>query len=199
MTADDVLTADFTCLITGSESLEQAMSDILDLQTKAAHDKGYFATITALESVYPIGNDGDYAIIGSTDTIWVWDSDSSTWKDTHQATDLSSYYTKTEINTLLGGKEPSIVPSSSENPADYYYNGEKTWSDLLYKIRNAKLDGLDTTAEGEITDTDSVVSAFGKTQAQITDLNTLGFAFVGDSEPTDDRVIVWIKPDTTTT
>lgn len=42
---------------------------------------GFFATPLALETAYPVGAPGYFAVVGSTDTIWVWDSDSNTWVD----------------------------------------------------------------------------------------------------------------------
>ena len=39
----------------------------------------YFATETWLPTVW---TNWDYAIIWSTDSVWVWDSDTNTWKDT---------------------------------------------------------------------------------------------------------------------
>lgn len=41
-----------------------------------SHNKGWFATPDSLPTT---AEDGDYAIVGSTDTIWVWDSDTSSW------------------------------------------------------------------------------------------------------------------------
>ena len=45
------------------------------------HNKGYFATPAALRTAYPTAQPGDFAIVESTDTVWVWDSDTSGWKD----------------------------------------------------------------------------------------------------------------------
>ena len=44
-------------------------------------DKGFFATDTVLSTKYPVGKNGWYAIVGTTDSIWVWDADTSAWKD----------------------------------------------------------------------------------------------------------------------
>ncbi len=46
------------------------------------HFKGYFATEAALNTAYPTAENGDYAIVGSTDTVWVWDGDTTAWVDT---------------------------------------------------------------------------------------------------------------------
>ena len=47
-----------------------------------SHNKGYYATQAALEEAYPTAEAGDWAIVGSTDTVWVWDADTSAWVDT---------------------------------------------------------------------------------------------------------------------
>jgi len=43
------------------------------------NDLGFFATPAALSSAYPIGAPGYFATVGSTDTLWVWDTDSLAW------------------------------------------------------------------------------------------------------------------------
>lgn len=55
---------------------------------------GWYATETELKSAHPSGKNGQWAIIGSTDTIWTWDSDTNAWKNTSVKTDLTNYYTK---------------------------------------------------------------------------------------------------------
>lgn len=45
------------------------------------NDLGFFATPEALEAAYPVGADGYFAIVGSTNTFWVWDSDTNAWVD----------------------------------------------------------------------------------------------------------------------
>ena len=43
---------------------------------------GWVASPEQLRSMYPNASDGWYAIVGTTDSIWVWDSDTNDWKDT---------------------------------------------------------------------------------------------------------------------
>jgi len=45
------------------------------------NDKGYFLTEAALNAAYPVGEDGWFATVGTTDTIWVWDTDTTGWFD----------------------------------------------------------------------------------------------------------------------
>lgn len=60
-----------------------------------SHDLGSFATPEALQSAYPTANAGDFAIVESTDTIWVWDSDNNEWLDTTRRGQVSSVNGKT--------------------------------------------------------------------------------------------------------
>jgi len=47
--------------------------------------KGWYATEAALIAAYPAGADGWSAQVGTTDTYWVWDSDTSAWVNSGQA------------------------------------------------------------------------------------------------------------------
>ena len=169
----DVVTVDATIVTAESATIYNILQDISDLKTKAAHDKGYFANPAALQEAVPTGVDGDYAIVGTTDTIWMWDSDTQAWVDSHKATDLSNYYTKGETDNLLSQKEPNITVKGSDTASDnFYYGGRKQWIDLLYKVRNTALTGLDTSTAQAITATDTMLAAMGKLQAQITENST---------------------------
>ena len=170
---DDEVTVDATVVTPSSQALYSILQDISDLKTKAAHDKGYYANPSALEEAVPTGADGDYAIVGTTDTIWLWDTDTQNWVDSHKATDLSNYYTKGETDNLLSQKEPNISAKGSDTASDnFYYGGRKQWIDLLYKVRNTALSGLDTSTAQTIVATDTILAAMGKLQAQITQSST---------------------------
>lgn len=62
---------------------------------------GWYATPQDLQAAHPTGQNGQWAIIGSTDTIWTWDSDTSAWVDSGSQVDLSNYYTKTQTNGIV--------------------------------------------------------------------------------------------------
>ena len=40
---------------------------------------GFFATSAALIAAYPVGIEGAYALVGATDTFWVWDVGTGAW------------------------------------------------------------------------------------------------------------------------
>ena len=71
----------------------------------AQGQKGYFVTPEKLRETYPSGVGGDWALVGSTDSIWVWDVESGDWVDSHKSTDLSNYYTKEQT-------EEKFVPAA---------------------------------------------------------------------------------------
>lgn len=48
-------------------TLNQLVSSVQD-----PHNKGYYATGVALNTVIPTATDGDFAVVGETNTIWVW-------------------------------------------------------------------------------------------------------------------------------
>lgn len=43
---------------------------------------GYFETSVALIAAYPTAVAGSFAVVGDTDTIWVWDVEGNAWKNT---------------------------------------------------------------------------------------------------------------------
>lgn len=68
------------------------------VQQIAQGQLGWFATPQVLQAAHPTGQNGQWAIIGTTDTIWTWDSDTSAWVNTGSQIDLSNYYQKQEAN-----------------------------------------------------------------------------------------------------
>lgn len=64
------------------------------------HNLGYFATQAALEEAYPTATAGDWAIVGATDTVWIWDEDTSAWVDSDQKGQVTSVNGQTGAVTL---------------------------------------------------------------------------------------------------
>lgn len=54
------------------------------------HNLGYYATQAALEEAHPTAEAGDWAIVGATDTVWIWDTDNSAWVDSDQKGQVTS-------------------------------------------------------------------------------------------------------------
>lgn len=83
---------------------------------------GYYVDADALRTAHPTGTAGQWAIVGSTDSIWVWDVEGETWKDSGQSMDLSDYYNKPQtdakINATLGRPVTIPVPASGWQGTD---------------------------------------------------------------------------------
>ena len=74
---------------------------------------GYYTTPEALKAAHPTSNVGFWAIVGSTDSIWVWDDASNDWIDTHKKTDLSDYYTKSQTEAIIDHKYTAIFSANN--------------------------------------------------------------------------------------
>lgn len=46
---------------------------------RTIHFKGYFVSLEKLKEAYPTGQLGDYAIVGGSDTVWLWDDETNAW------------------------------------------------------------------------------------------------------------------------
>ena len=74
---------------------------------------GYYPTPEALKAAHPTSKVGFWAIVGSTDSIWVWDDTSNDWIDTHKKTDLSDYYTKSQTEAIIDHKYTAIFSANN--------------------------------------------------------------------------------------
>ena len=73
--------------------------------------QGWYATPEALKAAVPVGENGWWAVVGTTETIWTWDNDTKSWKDSIQKADLSDYYTKAQADAKFG--TPYTLPAAT--------------------------------------------------------------------------------------
>lgn len=59
------------------------------------HNLGYYTTKNELEEAHPTAEAGDWAIVGTTDTVWIWDTDTSAWVDSDQKGQVTSVNNQT--------------------------------------------------------------------------------------------------------
>ena len=78
------------------------------------HNKGWFETPEALKQVYPTANSGDFAIVGTTDTIWVWDKDTTSWVDTGSGGLVQSVNGKTG-EVVLDASDIGVLPATNND------------------------------------------------------------------------------------
>ena len=73
--------------------------------------QGWYATPEALKAAVPVGENGWWAVVGTTDTIWTWDNDTKSWKHSIQKADLSDYYPKAQADPKFG--TPYTLPPAT--------------------------------------------------------------------------------------
>lgn len=82
-------------------------------QSIAVGQLGWYETEQALQAAHPTGENGQWAIVGSTDTIWTWDSDTSAWVNSGAQVDLSNYYTKTQADAAFATTAQGALAASA--------------------------------------------------------------------------------------
>mgnify|MGYP005945647149 CR=1 FL=1 len=66
--------------------------------------QGWYETSDALTAAVPVGENGWWAVVGTTDSIWVWDRDTNAWRDSMVTVNMSDYYTRTQVDEKLTDK-----------------------------------------------------------------------------------------------
>lgn len=163
---DDTITVTATYIIAGSEQIDSIISTLSSVQTQSDKYKGNYDNLGALQLAHNSAKNGDFAIVFSPLAVYAWKNDG--WYDTRSIEDLSDYYNKSEVNNLVDQKEPKISQhGSSTSDDDYYLGGRKTWQNISSKVRSVILTGLSTASDAAISASDTVLSAIGKLQAQV--------------------------------
>ena len=135
--------------------------------------QGWYATPEALKAAVPVGENGWWAVVGTTDTIWTWDSDTGAWVNTQAKVDLSDYLTQDQIRKLLEQYMP-LRPATATT-----LGGVKVGS------------GLSVAADGTLS-ADSALAAYPAGSIyQSTDAASPAFLFGGTWEQiAKDRVLM---------
>ena len=129
--------------------LNNALANKLDTSAYVQHYRGKYASLIALQTANPTGNDGDYAVIdagiASDATFYIWDAQDG-W---------------VSGGNVSGTTTDDII----EGSINLYYSDTR--------VRAALLTDLSLVSGTVISSSDSVLSSLGKLQKQITDTNTL--------------------------
>lgn len=89
------------------------------------HNLGYYATPAALREAHPTAEAGDWAIVGSTDTVWIWDTDNSEWVDSDTKGQVTS------VNGQTGDVVLDLLPSQTGQSGKFLTTDgtDASWSD----------------------------------------------------------------------
>lgn len=177
-TMDDIING--TTYVKTENNFTDAYKNKLDNLTD--NYKGSYANDTALKTAYPTGNDGDYATVQSTGTIWIWSVGLSDWADT-----LSG-----SIGDML---KADFSPSGKvADVFDMDNMDDGTTKVAMLLTERTKLSGLDTGDKltvtaveksniGTITDKVTLEEAQDGIGLILTDTNTIDFTYT-DATPT---------------
>ena len=126
-------------------------------QTIAQGALGWYESESALQAAHPTGQNGQWAIIGTTDTIWTWDSDTSAWVNSGNQVDLSNYYTIPQANDRfqmpvgyifdwapVAGQSTDL--STPEKVAQYF--GYGTWQEITGRFTFGRDDSHEVGSTG---------------------------------------------------
>lgn len=158
--------------------------------------KGSYIDDTALKTAYPLGDEGDYATVQSTGTIWIWSIGLSDWADT-----LSG-----SIGDML---KADFSPSGKvADVFDMDNMDDGTTKVAMLLTERTKLSGLDTGDKltvtaveksniGTITDKVTLEEAQDSIGLILTDTNTIDFKYT-DATPTIEADVKYQNSTTTT-
>lgn len=94
-------------------SASTAKKYLEQVKTITTGAQGWYATPADLQAAVPIGKNGWFAFVGTTDTIWTWDSDTSAWVDTGATSRLAEYYTRDQVDAMLAAQRLKDHPVGS--------------------------------------------------------------------------------------
>lgn len=91
-----------------------------------SHNLGYFDTLQDLQTAYPTGKAGDWAIVAESDTVYIWDEKQQAWVDTDRKGQVTSVNNKTGDVVLtpsdIGATSMSVPTAPTLAVADWSSN-----------------------------------------------------------------------------
>ena len=100
--------------------------------------KGYFADYAALIAAYPTGQNGWFAILGSTDTVWAWDAGTAAWIDTDTKGEVTSVFARTgPVTAAASDYDASQIDNDSDAPGTFV---DDALTNLFTKVVAVDLD-----------------------------------------------------------
>ncbi|WP_289535006.1 hypothetical protein [Pseudomonas sp. SO81] len=150
---------------------------------EGSHFKGLFTSLGALQTAFPTAEAGDYADVdagvGSETVRYLWDESDTEWIASGSGTPLTAadikalYESNPDTNAFTDAdvtKLSGIAAGATANAnTDSLTEGSTNLWFTAARVRAVVLTGLNLTVSAAITAADTVLSALGKLQKQITD------------------------------
>ena len=124
---------------------------------------GWYPNYEALYAAHDTGYDGNWAIVGDTDTIWVWDSKTGVWKDTGESSKFANYYDKEQIDALLAAMKSKLktvtVPAESWTAGSYTVTWDDATSTSFTQVATVTVAGVTADSHISVSDRTRVTDA----------------------------------------
>ena len=162
-------------------TLNQLISSVQD-----PHNKGYFETGTALNTAIPTAIDGDFAVVGATNTVWVWSTASSDFVDSGANGAVASVNGRTGIVTLTKADVGlnNVVNLDTSNTANITDSEDKRFVTDTEKItwnNKSDFDG----AYSSLTGSPTIPSSTSDLTNDSGFLNSIPDEYINETELTD--------------
>ena len=124
------------------------------------HNLGYYATQAALEEAHPTAEAGDWAIVGATDTVWIWDTDNSEWVDSDTKGQVTS------VNGQTGDVVLDLLPTQTGQSGKFLTTDgtDASWSDKAV-VNNATGNYSIAIGDGSVCEANNSVAIGERTRA----------------------------------
>ena len=164
---------------------------------------GYYPTPERLREEHPTSSVGYWAIVGSTDSIWVWSKTKNDWSD---ATYLTNYYTRTETNEITSKIAPLytatytvdgwIDASESEQANGYMFKQVVTLTKDVESSPDVTADSTFMTvgaceSSGVLATDQTLLEALGIINAGFTTSGTNNVTTLVEKKPASDISVKW--------
>ena len=125
-----------------------------------SHNLGYFDTLQDLQTAYPTGEAGDWAIVAESDTVYIWDETQQAWVDTDRKGQVTSVNNQTG-DVTIGIND--ILPTQTDKSG--YVLGTDGFVAGWIKLEQIQRSALPQASEEEV---DKIYQFVGTTDATYT-------------------------------
>ena len=186
-----------------NEDFDNAKYYAQQAQVAAKGALGYYPTPERLREEHPTSSVGYWAIVGSTDSIWVWSKTKNDWSD---ATYLTNYYTRTETNEITSKIAPLytatytvdgwIDASESEQANGYMFKQVVTLTKDVESSPDVTADSTFMTvgaceSSGVLATDKTLLEALGIINAGFTTSGTNNVTTLVEKKPASDISVKW--------
>ena len=186
-----------------NEDFDNAKYYAQQAQVAANGALGYYPTPERLREEHPTSSVGYWAIVGSTDSIWVWSKTKNDWSD---ATYLTNYYTRTETNEITSKIAPLytatytvdgwIDASESEQANGYMFKQVVTLTKDVASSPDVTADSTFMTvgaceSSGVLATDKTLLEALGIINAGFTTSGTNNVTTLVEKKPASDISVKW--------